>query len=155
VLAKDDYRTPICDVRVGEALGLSSALDWVHNLNLGPVDFELDSKLVLDSFNSNKVDVTEFGKIIPHRKRLFSSFYPNSNIKFVMRQVNKIAHNLTKTATCVASSKILIEIPSYIEHLLINKMVQVYFLRTKKLLYKLFRHEMKLLIQWVGKYHSV
>jgi ribonuclease HI len=73
VLAKDDYNTPICDVRVGETLGLLSALDWVHNLNLGPVDFELDSKLVVDSFNSNKVDVTEFGEIIPHRIRLFSS----------------------------------------------------------------------------------
>jgi hypothetical protein len=74
VLAKDDYRTPICDVRVGEALGLSSALDWVHNLNLGPVDFELDSKLVVNSFNSNKVDVREFGEIIAHCKRLFSVF---------------------------------------------------------------------------------
>ncbi|PNX85881.1 hypothetical protein L195_g041955 [Trifolium pratense] len=29
----------------GEALDLLSALDWVHDLNLGPVDFELTLKV--------------------------------------------------------------------------------------------------------------
>ncbi|MCH92589.1 cytochrome P450, partial [Trifolium medium] len=64
VMAKYDQYSPICDVRISEALGLLSALKWVYKLNLGPVDFELDSKLVVDSFHSNKDDVSEFGEII-------------------------------------------------------------------------------------------
>lgn len=36
--------SPICEEYVGEALGFLSALDWVHVLNLGPIDFEFDVK---------------------------------------------------------------------------------------------------------------
>jgi hypothetical protein len=64
--------SPICDVHNGEALGLLSALKWmhelnlvpvdlgllsalkwVHELNLVPVDFELDSTKVVDSNQTN------------------------------------------------------------------------------------------------------
>jgi hypothetical protein len=45
VLTRYDQFTPVCVVHTGEALGLLSALTWVHELNLGPVDFELDSKM--------------------------------------------------------------------------------------------------------------
>ncbi|MCI01421.1 receptor-like kinase CR4, partial [Trifolium medium] len=38
--------------RVGIALGLLSALNRAHELQLGPVEFELDSKRVVDSFHS-------------------------------------------------------------------------------------------------------
>ena len=38
----------------GEALGPLSALNWVHELLLGEVDFELDSEKVVDSFHSNR-----------------------------------------------------------------------------------------------------
>jgi len=40
-------------------------------LNLGCVDFELDAKRVVDSFSSQKHDVTEFGIIIQNYKALF------------------------------------------------------------------------------------
>ncbi|PNX77982.1 cytochrome p450, partial [Trifolium pratense] len=50
IRAKTEWVEPKCEVHVGEALGFLSALRWVHELNLGPVDFELDSKLVVDSF---------------------------------------------------------------------------------------------------------
>jgi hypothetical protein len=46
----------------------------VHELNLGPVDFELDSEIVVDNFHSEKDDVTEFEKIVAHFRRLFSFF---------------------------------------------------------------------------------
>jgi ribonuclease HI len=46
VLAKYDQFSSIYDVCVGEALSLLSALKWVHRLNLGRVELELDSKLV-------------------------------------------------------------------------------------------------------------
>jgi hypothetical protein len=32
-MAKYDQHTPNCDVRVEEALGLLSTLDWVYDLN--------------------------------------------------------------------------------------------------------------------------
>jgi hypothetical protein len=41
---------------VGEALGLLSILEWVHEFNLRPMDFELDAKRVVDSFHSINFD---------------------------------------------------------------------------------------------------
>jgi hypothetical protein len=41
-------------------------LSWIYQLNLGPVDFELDSKLVIDSLHSNNYNIAEFGEIISH-----------------------------------------------------------------------------------------
>jgi hypothetical protein len=64
VLAKTEWFTPICELHVGEALGLLSVLEWVHHLHLGPIDFEFDVKKVVDSFSSAHHDVTEFGMII-------------------------------------------------------------------------------------------
>jgi hypothetical protein len=43
-------------------------------LNLGPFDFELDSKLTVDKFRSNKHDETEFDEVIAHCRRYFSLF---------------------------------------------------------------------------------
>jgi ribonuclease HI len=123
VLAKQEFFSPICEVHIGEALGLLSALDWVHNLNLGPVDFEMDAKRVVDSFNSRNCDVTEFGSIIEHCKSLCSNFYENSRVEFVRRQANEVAHNLAKAALLSASFQILVEIPYCIEHILMNEML--------------------------------
>jgi len=53
------------------------ALQWVHELSLGPIDFELDSKKVVDSFASSKYDAIEYGSIIQDCKTLFSQFYKN------------------------------------------------------------------------------
>jgi hypothetical protein len=90
IRAKTEWVEPRCEVHVGEALGLLLALWWVHELNLGPVDFELDSKLVVDSFRCHRKDFTEFGAIIQHCKVLFSSFYVNSSVEFVRRQANEV-----------------------------------------------------------------
>lgn len=43
VLTKTEWFSPIFEHHVGEALGLLSALEWVHVLNLGPIDFEMDA----------------------------------------------------------------------------------------------------------------
>jgi len=59
-LVKIEWFNPGCEVHIGEALGLLSVLNWVHELQLGPVDFELDSKRVVDQFSSPKSDVNEF-----------------------------------------------------------------------------------------------
>ncbi|KEH33174.1 hypothetical protein MTR_3g026270 [Medicago truncatula] len=44
VLAKIDWVSPICEVHIGEALGLISSLEWVHELNMGPIDLEMDAR---------------------------------------------------------------------------------------------------------------
>jgi hypothetical protein len=58
VLAKTEWFDPKCDVHIGEALGLLLALHCAHELQLGPIDFELDTKKVVDHFNSSNHDNT-------------------------------------------------------------------------------------------------
>jgi len=50
-LAKIEWLSPICDVYIGETLDLFSSLNWIHKLNLRPIDFELNSKREVDSFH--------------------------------------------------------------------------------------------------------
>ncbi|XP_024632220.1 uncharacterized protein [Medicago truncatula] len=123
VLARTEWISPLCDVHVGEALGLLSALEWVHLLQLGPIDFELDAKRVVDSFLSAQHDATEFGSIIHRCKTLFNLFYENSSVEFIRRQANEVAHELAKAASSSASFQILVNIPECIEHILINEML--------------------------------
>jgi hypothetical protein len=63
-------------------------LVWVHKLQLGLVEFELDSKRkrVVDSFLFLTQDYYEFGVNINHCKFIFSNYYRNSSVKFVQRQ---------------------------------------------------------------------
>jgi len=95
VLAKTERFTLVCEVHVGEALGFLSALEWVHQLHLGPIDFELDAKKVLDSFSSAHQDVIEFGMIIHNCKTIFEQYYVNSNVdhEFVRRQTNEATYS--------------------------------------------------------------
>jgi hypothetical protein len=80
-------------IHIGEALGLLSALNWVHELQLRLVDFELDSKQVVAQFSSPNFDVIEFEDIIDNCRVLFTQFYVNSSVEFVRRQANEAAHN--------------------------------------------------------------
>ena len=99
------------------------ALAWVYQLHLGPIDFELDAKKVVDSFSSAHQDVTEFGMIIHNCKTIFEQYYVNFSVEFVRRQANEAAHRLAKAAISSASFQILVEIPDYIEHILSSKMI--------------------------------
>jgi len=123
VLAKIDWFSPICEVHIEEALGLISALEWVHELNLGPIDFEMDAKRVVDSFLSSQHDVTKFGIIIQNFKILFRHYYENSTIGFVWRQANEVAHKLAKAALLSTSLQVLFEILDCIESTLINEIL--------------------------------
>lgn len=55
-----EWFLPNCAIHVDEALDILSVLSWAHKLNLGPVDFELDS-VVVDIFLSTKPDVRVWG----------------------------------------------------------------------------------------------
>lgn len=51
-------------VNEDEAFGLMAAANWVRDLQLQNVDFELDSKIVVDRYNYPKEDASNFGAII-------------------------------------------------------------------------------------------
>jgi hypothetical protein len=86
----------------------------VKDLQIENVDFELDSKKVVDQFHQNNNNVSEFGAIIIECRQLFSLFFRNSHVEFIMRQANEAAHALAKAATFLASVHLFIDIPTYI-----------------------------------------
>jgi len=102
---------------------LISALEWMHELNLGPIDFEMDAKIMVDSFLSSRHDVTEFGIIIQNCKTLLRHYYENSTVEFVRRQTNEVVHKLAKAALLSTSLQVLFKIPDCIENTLINEML--------------------------------
>ncbi|PNX70857.1 cytochrome p450, partial [Trifolium pratense] len=55
VLAKTIWKSPICNVDLGEALGLLHAIRWVQELQLGNVDFAMDSKTAVDQFHNKGI----------------------------------------------------------------------------------------------------
>jgi len=82
------WNTKECFAHVWYALNLLLLPNWIQQLNLGFVDFKLDSKLVVDNFFSTKKDIKEFGEIIPNCRIGFSFFCVNSSVDF-RRQTNK------------------------------------------------------------------
>lgn len=51
IKAKTTRYAPVLLVKEGEANGLLQAIKWTSKLGLNNVIFELDAKLVVDSFN--------------------------------------------------------------------------------------------------------
>ena len=121
VLAKTEWFSPIREVYIREALGLLSALEWVRELQLGHVDFEMDAKKVVDTLMSSKYDVSEFDTIIQNCKSLFRHYDENSNVEFVRRLANEIVHELAKTVILSASFQVWVAITDCIEHILSNE----------------------------------
>ena len=118
-------------VYVGEALELHSALQWLSDMQFNNIDFETDSKLTCDAFQTTRDDYYEFGCIISSCRTLVRSFFTNSMVKFVRRQANGVAHVLAGEATLLASPAIYFHIPKCIESLIINEMLEAYFLKKK------------------------
>ncbi|XP_039687804.1 uncharacterized protein [Medicago truncatula] len=84
--------TPSCSVDLGEALALNHAIQWIHELQLSNVDFEVDSKRVADYFNKGRGDVTEFGSIMDNSLNFCNDYLTNSHVEFIRRQENEVAH---------------------------------------------------------------
>jgi hypothetical protein len=61
VLSKTGCFFPLCDVDVGEVVSLHMALKWLADLQYDNVDFDLNSKPVVDRFKSNVEDSNELG----------------------------------------------------------------------------------------------
>lgn len=98
VLSKTLWLTLLCYVEVGEALGLYQAMKWINELELANIDFEVDWKKVVDYYARNRGD-TEFGVIMDDCIHLCQNSLTNSNVKFIRRQVNEVAHALVQVAT--------------------------------------------------------
>ena len=121
VLARMDWFSPIIDVDTWEALGLLQAMEWVRDLQLVNMDFEVDSKTVADNIYRTQSGVSEFSVLISKCIHLLGTDLMNSVVKFIRRQANRVAHSLAKAALSEASFHIHYNIPSCIELLIINE----------------------------------
>ncbi|KEH25827.1 hypothetical protein MTR_6g034915 [Medicago truncatula] len=102
--AKMMWSNPICKPEIGEVLGLLYAIQWVHELQLTNVDFEMDAKLVVDYFTKGNNNVSE-----------------NFKMEFSWRQANEVAHTLAREALFLPSSQVFNDVPLSILTLINNE----------------------------------
>ncbi|GAU31707.1 hypothetical protein TSUD_215080 [Trifolium subterraneum] len=122
VKAKTEWIEPILDVEIGEAMGLLRALKWIDELQLHNTDVEVDCKRVVDGLNSKRNINSDFGAILSDCRSLLATNLVNSNVKFIRRQANEVAHSLAWVATSSASFQNFIDIPTCIYDIIINEM---------------------------------
>jgi len=123
VLAKTEWMSLLLDVDLGEALGLLSTLYWVRDLQLGIVNFEFDSKTMVDSLYGSKSSVSNFNAVINDCRRLLTSDLVTSDVRFIRRQASEVGHSFAIVALCHASFHIHIRIPSCISTIIMNEML--------------------------------
>jgi len=114
VLAKIDWFSPLCDVTLGEAVGLHTTLQWVSDLQFDNVDFVLDSQQAVDSFHTEVDDDSELGCIINVCRQLFLDRFQNSHFEFNRRQANEVTHKLASVAPSDRSPTLYDDVPSRI-----------------------------------------
>jgi len=114
--------TSLLDVDLSEALGLLLAMYCVRDLQLGIVDFELDSKTMVDSLYGSKSGVSNFSAVINDCRRLLASDLVTSDVRFIQRQVNEVTHSFARVALRHASFHIYIRIQSSISTIIMNEM---------------------------------
>jgi ribonuclease HI len=85
ILAKVILVSPVCSVHMGEALALFYALEWLSDMSFDHVDFCSDSKVTVDAFHQNRVDVTEIGHILSACRQMFTTHFTNSKVEFSRR----------------------------------------------------------------------
>ena len=91
-------------------------------LQLGSVDFELDSKIVVNSLYGSKSGVSNFSAVINDCKPLLASDLVTSNVRFIRRQANEVAHSFAKVASRHTRFHIHIRITSCICTIIMNEM---------------------------------
>jgi len=128
-MAKTDSFSSLCDVDVGEAVGLHTTLQWVADLHYDHVDFVLDSKSVVERFNSNLVDSSELGCIIQVCRQFFDCNFQSSHVKFNRKQDNMVAHELARVTLSHTNSHVYNDVPSCIHDLIANEKQSISFLK--------------------------
>jgi len=99
-----------------------SALQWARDLQLVNMNFETDSKTVVDNIYGKMQSVSDYSAIINGCRRLIACDLPNFDVKFIKREANKVDHSLARDAPCYASFRIFIRIPSCISDLIMNEL---------------------------------
>jgi len=103
-------------------MGLLTAMQWVKDLHLLNMDFEMDSKTVVDSVYGESNDVSNYMAIINDCRHMLATDLANSDLNFIRRQANGAAHSLAKEGSSNPSFHIYYNIPSCISDILINEM---------------------------------
>jgi len=75
VLARTYWFSPLCDIAVGEAVGLHTTLEWVSNLQFNNVDFASDCHKVVESSHTNVNDNNKFCCIINACRHLYPDIF--------------------------------------------------------------------------------
>jgi len=77
-----------------EKLWDSHVIQWVHELQLTNVNFELDAKKVVDYIKRGSNDVSKFGAIVEDCQRSCNLYFETSKVEFSQRQTNEVTHTL-------------------------------------------------------------
>lgn len=95
----------------------------MHDLRLPNIDFEVNSKRVVDYFNRSNENINEFGVIMANNIHYYSLYLTNSHDEFARRQSNEIIHNLAKTTTYLPNFHIFDDVLTCISDLIANEML--------------------------------
>ncbi|GAU35177.1 hypothetical protein TSUD_319870 [Trifolium subterraneum] len=115
------WQQSVFSIVEGEAWALLHAMKEAIHRGFGRVQFESDSKLLVDAIHSRRSDNSEFNLIV-NDIILFMSSYVNFEVKFIRRQANSVAHTLARAANSWASFHRFEIISLCIEHLIVNEM---------------------------------
>ncbi|GAU28280.1 hypothetical protein TSUD_256080 [Trifolium subterraneum] len=105
----------------GEAWTLLLAMEEARHRGLDRVQFESDSKVLVEAIHMKRRGNSEFLSIV-HDIISFMSSFLNFEVKFVRRQANSVAHTLARAANSWSSFHRFENIPLCIEHLVVNEM---------------------------------
>ncbi|GAU35307.1 hypothetical protein TSUD_389320 [Trifolium subterraneum] len=105
----------------GEAWTLLLAMEEARHRGLDRVQFESDSKVLVEAIHMKRRGNSEFLSIV-HDIISFMSSFLNFEVKFVRRQANSVAHTLAMAANSWSSFHRFENIPLCIEHLVVNEM---------------------------------
>ncbi|GAU30519.1 hypothetical protein TSUD_65290 [Trifolium subterraneum] len=115
------WRQTVISSVEGEAWALLLAMEEARHRGLDRVQFESDSKVLVEVIHMQRRGNSEFLSIVHDILSLMSSFI-NFEVKFVRRQANLVAHTLARAANFWASFHRFENIPFCIEHLVFNEM---------------------------------
>jgi hypothetical protein len=88
-----------------EAVGLKEVIIWLGEMEISRMLIELDCKLVVEDVIDTSSNQTKLDTIIK-LCRSFLSFNLNFEISFIRRQVNCVAHHLTRASKLYVSHQI-------------------------------------------------
>ncbi|GAU43015.1 hypothetical protein TSUD_28340 [Trifolium subterraneum] len=105
----------------GEAWTLLLAMEETRYRGFDRVQFESDSKVLVEAIHMKRRGNSEFLSIV-HDIISFMSSFLNFEVKFVRRQANSVAHTLARAANSWSIFHRFENIPLCIEHLVIKEM---------------------------------